>query len=403
MKTIPFKNKFITVGVAAALMMTGCTNHSSLLAAGKEEPQEERTGAVKEAKAPVQVYLSDIKGHWGEQSIQQAIEAGYVDGYEDGTFRPDSDITRAEYVTMVTKAMGLNPLKKNSDDQWYDPYISAVVNAGYHRYSDFNNGTWDTPITRLEMARIAVRASNEERQSADNQTSDEELMFLATKTGMITGMADGQLGKEETATRAQSVTIIQRILDLKEGKELEVDKRAASYAEVEWRNTNMESILGVLPEEFPMDLSYGAEVDVTLKQVLVVDMEDPDAAFRSWFPKVIKKYDASESINDYLIAMELTFSNNTLREGYWDSSQYFGAGYHFNEAIIDPDVQEQTHVKYIEMYSMKKHFNGSGWLLMTMSKTEVEDRISTGDFWIDISNRYEPQKGFNYLTKPMRE
>lgn len=400
MKTIPFKNKFITVGVAAALMMTGCTNNSSLLAAGKEEMKEEITDTTVKPKAPVQVSLSDIKGHWGELSIQQAIEAGYVDGYEDGTFRPDRDITRAEYVTMVTKAMGLDPLNKDSDNQWYDPYISAVVNAGYHRYPDFNNGTWDTPISRLEMARIAVRAANEELQSADNQTSDEELMFLATKTGLITGMADGQLGKEETATRAQSVTIIQRILDLKEGKELEVDKRAASYAEVEWRNTNMESILGVLPEgEFPMDLSYGAEVDVTLKQVLVVDMEDPDAAYRSWFPKVIKKYDASESTNDYLIAMELNFSNNTLREGYWDSSQYFGAGYHFNEAIIDPDVQEQTHVKYIEMYSMKKHFNGSGWLLMTMPKTEVEERLSNGKFWIYISNKYQSLDQDTYLSK----
>lgn len=401
MKTIPFKNKFITVGVAAALMMTGCTDHSSLLAAGKEEPQEERTGAVKEAKAPVQVYLSDIKGHWGEQSIQQAIEAGYVDGYEDGTFRPDRDITRAEYVTMVTKAMGLDPLNKDSDNQWYDPYISAVVNAGYHRYSDFNNGTWDTPISRLEMARIAVRAANEELQSAENQSSDEELMFLATKTGLITGMADGQLGKEETATRAQSVTIIQRILDLKEGKELEVDKRAASYAEVEWRNTNMESILGVLPEgEFPMNLSYGAEVDVTLKQVLVVDMEDPDAAFRSWFPRV-EKNNGDLPDHDYLIAMEFQATNNTLREGYWDFSQYFGPGYHFILAYSYSD--HPTPVTYFQTYLMSKQFNETGWMFMTMPKTEVEDRISTGDFWIDISNRYEPQKGFNYLTKPMRE
>lgn len=397
MKTIPFKNKFITVGVAAALMMTGCTDHSSLLAAGKEEPQEERTGAVKEAKAPVQVSLSDIKGHWGEQSIQQAIEAGYVDGYEDGTFRPDSDITRAEYVTMVTKAMGLNPLKKNSDDQWYDPYISAVVNAGYHRYSDFNNGTWDTPITRLEMARIAVRASNEERQSADNQTSDEELMFLATKTGLITGMADGQLGKEEPATRAQSVTIIQRILDLKEGKELEVDKRAASYAEVEWRNTNMESILGVLPEgEFPMDLSYGAEVDVTLKQVLVVDMEDPDAAFRSWFPKV-EKNNGDQPDHDYLIAMEFHAANNTLREGYWDFSQYFGPGYHFNLAYSYSE--NPTPVTYFQTYLMSKHFNETGWMFMTMSKKETEERVSNKKFWISISNNYEPTRRVNYLSE----
>ncbi|GIP35292.1 S-layer homology domain-containing protein [Paenibacillus sp. J2TS4] len=400
MKSIRLNNKFVTAGIATALMMTGCTNNASLLSAAQAEISGSKQSTITSEKASVNHTLSDIQGHWAEQAIQGAIQAGYVDGYEDGTFKPEQEVTRAEFVTMVTKAIGLNALKKETDSNWYDPFISAVVNAGYHRYTDFNSGTWNTAITRLEMARISVRAADEKLQSADNQTSDEELMFLATKTGLITGMADGQLGKEETATRAQSVTIIQRILDLKEGKELEVDKRAASYAEVEWRSTNMESILGVLPEgEFPMDLSYGAEVDVTLKQVLVVDMEDPDAAFRSWFPKVLRSIDGKYSTDDYLVALKMNVSNNAVREGYWDISQYIGPGYHFGRAVIDSDFEDLTHVSTYGTYLMKKKFNNITWMLMIMPKTEVEERLSNREFWISISNNYEPTRRVNYLSE----
>ena len=47
----------------------------------------------------------DIKGHWAESLIRQAIAEGWVKGYSDGTFRPDKPMTRAEAVALITGVM----------------------------------------------------------------------------------------------------------------------------------------------------------------------------------------------------------------------------------------------------------------------------------------------------------
>jgi len=48
-----------------------------------------------------QVMLKDIAGHWAAAYIRQAVQLGFVSGYEDSTFRPDRRVTRAEFATML--------------------------------------------------------------------------------------------------------------------------------------------------------------------------------------------------------------------------------------------------------------------------------------------------------------
>ena len=50
--------------------------------------------------------FSDIGGHWAEKAIQAWTVRGLAGGYSDGSFRPDSSITRAEFVTLVNRAFG---------------------------------------------------------------------------------------------------------------------------------------------------------------------------------------------------------------------------------------------------------------------------------------------------------
>lgn len=55
--------------------------------------------------------FSDILNSWAEDDINRAAAAGLIQGYEDGTFRPQSDITRAEAVTIVNRVLGRSPDK----------------------------------------------------------------------------------------------------------------------------------------------------------------------------------------------------------------------------------------------------------------------------------------------------
>ena len=56
--------------------------------------------------------FSDLSGHWARESVGRAAALGWIDGYEDGTFRPDNRITRAEAMTMVNRVLNRNPAEE---------------------------------------------------------------------------------------------------------------------------------------------------------------------------------------------------------------------------------------------------------------------------------------------------
>lgn len=74
--------------------------------------------------------FSDIDGHWAEQYIARATELGWIKGFEDGTFRPDSYITRAQAMTMINRVLNRIP-EENSD-----------LPAGMNTWPDCNPGDW---------------------------------------------------------------------------------------------------------------------------------------------------------------------------------------------------------------------------------------------------------------------
>ncbi|MDF2715947.1 MAG: S-layer y protein [Paenibacillus sp.] len=234
--------------------------------------------------------FTDSAAHWAKESIEKAVGKGYVDGYEDRTFRPDLSVTRAEFVKMVVTALKLSVSGRAGEGDWYLPYVNVAVGAGIHRWSDFSSGDWNTPITRQEMSRMIVRATDKELQKPDAAKSDSELMYLAAKAGLIQGLSGGQLGESEATTRAQSVTVIERILTVNGGGKLEVDKHAVNRAELAWHKTN---IFTVMPEFFgnvrstsswnpdnmfveTPDGLYRSELD----GIIAIDLDDPNDPHR---------------------------------------------------------------------------------------------------------------------------
>ena len=110
------------------------------------------------------VTFSDIFGHKNQQAIEKLAGEGIINGIGNGTFAPNRTMTRAEFCTIVVKALGIKPLESRvfSDvpsGLWYSGYVGAanangIVNGVGNR--KFNpNGT----ITRQEAATMVVRAA----------------------------------------------------------------------------------------------------------------------------------------------------------------------------------------------------------------------------------------------------
>ncbi|MCZ8515155.1 S-layer homology domain-containing protein [Paenibacillus filicis] len=229
--------------------------------------------------------LNDISGHWAAQAINTAVDKGYVDGYPDGTFKPESKVTRAEFLSLLLKALKVAPAPGAGND-WYVPYVNTAVTCGIHKYEDFTTGDWNSALTRYEMARLTARAA----LGQQNQ-DDKKWMYLATKAGLINGLDDtGTLGEDQTTTRAQAITIIERVLKIAAGEKLPWDKHAVSRAEVAWHGTN---VFTMWPRYFDeknigkFDISnfqWAAADGKYSEKVLnftVVDMEDPNDPFRA--------------------------------------------------------------------------------------------------------------------------
>lgn len=201
--------------------------------------------------------LPDIKGHWAEASIRKAVESGWVDGYPDGSFQPEKTITRAEFTKMLLDAIHLTPdcetvawMKETAayrpDGQYlyeeYQPklfdmkdhwlskqgWLDAAMYSGMVVPKDYNDYIFrpEKPIARYEIALMADRAlglvypANKEVTEPLPFTDSEEFsdwkagyINEAVKAGIITGYPDGTFGSTKTATRAEAVVIVQRVVD----------------------------------------------------------------------------------------------------------------------------------------------------------------------------------------------
>jgi len=311
----------------------------------------------------------DVTADWQKEPVALAVQHGYVDGYEDGTFRPDNRVTRAEFAKMVTTALKLPTGQSASGDDWYVPYINAAVNAGIHQWSDFTTGDWNTPITRQEIARMAVRAVGIKAE----ESNVDSFMYEATKAGLIQGLEGGKLGKDEATTRAQSVTLIERILDKKAGKELPVDKDAQSYAEYEYKGHNIETVfefVGMKARQMPITFQLDEGVNVVIDKIIAIDYDRKDGAFRDWFPRVENDVNMEVPPNHYVIAYHMIVSNEAREEG--------GVMYFYN-TLIETGVERAAGIpqKYADQTPFKK-FEGrisfksagttEGWKMFSIPK-----------------------------------
>ncbi|WP_270532202.1 S-layer homology domain-containing protein, partial [Paraclostridium sordellii] len=80
--------------------------------------------------------VKDIDGHWAHNQISEFIKNSYAKGYEDNTFRPDKQITRAEFVKLVNtyfgfRDKGVSNFKDINQSNWYYNDVCIAIKAGY--------------------------------------------------------------------------------------------------------------------------------------------------------------------------------------------------------------------------------------------------------------------------------
>ena len=170
---------------------------------------------------------SDIGGHWAQGTIIQWTTNGYISGYPDGTFKPDNSITRAEFVVMVNKAMGYNKrgnayFSDVSAAHWAYAEIMKGVEAGY--ITGNGDGTFrpDAPVTRQEAAVMIskILGLGQDFASAAKYADYRYIPSWAagyvgavTNAGIMSGYPDRDFKADRVLTRAEAVISLDKTMN----------------------------------------------------------------------------------------------------------------------------------------------------------------------------------------------
>ena len=152
----------------------------------------------------------------------------YIVGYGNGEVRPQNNITRAEVATIFFRLLtddvrdeNLTKTNRYSDvaaTSWYNTAVSTLSSMGI--ITGYPDGTFrpNAAITRVEFAAIAARFDNDGDKTAakfsdiaTHWAKDE--ISIAYNNGWITGYPDGTFGPQRDITRAETMTLVNRVLN----------------------------------------------------------------------------------------------------------------------------------------------------------------------------------------------
>lgn len=183
---------------------------------------------------------------WARIYINSMAQRGLISGYEDGTFRPDNDVTRLEALSLFARAMGSNDsvnkevlkfahetydsiisgydLKWGGDEIAYLMYKGALKRADLDTY--LRGDEKDSPMMRYEAAIIITKAMGKEDKALSDlgvvldysdarEVPSNAIQYVAyaTEAGVMEGMGDGMFSPNTEVKRSQMAVMLSRTVD----------------------------------------------------------------------------------------------------------------------------------------------------------------------------------------------
>ena len=172
--------------------------------------------------------FADIENHWARSYIETMNERKIINGYDDGNFRPDSQITRAEMTVMLSRILQLSGsqsdiFKDVSKEAWYAQSVNAAAASGI---VEGNDGMFypDADITRQDTAVMIKRILDRKGVSTAVKTASysdydvvssyaKEAIDVLSHLGILNGN-DGKINPLSNITRAEAAAMLCRMINV---------------------------------------------------------------------------------------------------------------------------------------------------------------------------------------------
>ncbi|MDF2650659.1 MAG: hypothetical protein K0Q73_6464, partial [Paenibacillus sp.] len=185
------------------------------------------------------VNFTDTAAHWGRTNIEALASRSVIQGTGANRFEPEKQVTRAEFASMLVRAVGSVKTAKSgttfpdvSEADWFHDAVLRAADMGIiHGYEDGTFRPKET-ITRQQMAVMIARSMSSTGLTPDGNTEDASKqlngfndkaevqpwasaeMAQALKFGFIQGKGDRLLAPSDTATRAEAATMLLRLMNV---------------------------------------------------------------------------------------------------------------------------------------------------------------------------------------------
>ncbi|WP_337102025.1 S-layer homology domain-containing protein [Paenibacillus sp. YIM B09110] len=182
------------------------------------------------------IAFADVEKHWAKEAANDMGSRLVIHGVNETTFNPDAEITRAEFVAMIVRGLGLrlgegaHSFSDVATDAWYASAIQTALDYGL--VSGYEDGTFqpNAKITREQAMVVIAQAMKLTGLAKETGVPDKDAVLgkfadsanmgawatdsiaLAAEAGLINGRSDGKLEAKATVTRAEVATLIQRLL-----------------------------------------------------------------------------------------------------------------------------------------------------------------------------------------------
>lgn len=211
----------------------------------------------------------DYAGHWAEDTIQKWFDNEMIKGYEDGSFKSDNSISRAEFMTMVNNSYkftekAIISFDDVNEDIWYYEEVQKAVQAGFIVGDNAETARPEDEISREEVAVIINRLNELDKNTEVDKFADAdeisdwavEYVGAVLKAEYMIGNDKGEFNPTDDITRAEALVTIDRAME---------DKVEEEYASL----TALSIVGAELEQEFNAETTTYSAINADAETVVI--------------------------------------------------------------------------------------------------------------------------------------
>lgn len=149
------------------------------------------------------IVFNDVsEAQWSYSAVQWGIDNQIVNGYPDGSYKPDQNVTQSEFLAMLLKSYNVELTKQAQGEAWDSPFLNYALENNWTLVTDTNK-----PITRGQVAKLLTNAAGK------NFNVNDSIHFLLVEglsNGKTERSIDGYKG-DDLLSRAEAIAFIKNV------------------------------------------------------------------------------------------------------------------------------------------------------------------------------------------------